>query len=86
MIRFNVLPKPAINFSVKSEENRITVEKASVVYMGGEPYDGEYEVIPRLTQQILETKDKLLEQDLVIEKIPITSVSNQSGGNTIIIG
>lgn len=86
MIRFNVLPKPAINLSVKSQENRITVEKASVVYMGGEPYDGEYDVVPRLTQQILETKDKLLEQDLVIEKIPITSVSNQSGGNTIIIG
>lgn len=86
MVWFNVLPRSSINFSVASKEIGITVEKAAVVYMGGDPYDGKYEIIPKLTQQILGTKNKLLAEDLLVDKIPITSVSNQSGGNTIIIG
>lgn len=52
----------------------------------GEPYEGTYEVTPKFTEQKLLTANKVLAEDVTIEKIPITKVSNTSGGNTIIIG
>jgi hypothetical protein len=53
---------------------------------GGEPYVGEYEVTPRLIEQTLLTKNKIMREDMVIKTIPITTVGNNSGGNTVIIG
>jgi hypothetical protein len=36
--------------------------------------------------QILRTEDKVLSEDIVIEKIPYAEVSNTAGGTTVIIG
>ena len=50
-------------------------------------YNGRYSVIPMAdVAQQLRTKDKVLEENIVIEKIPYTEVSNEAGGNTVIIG
>lgn len=49
-------------------------------------YDGDYDVIPRVYQQILETKDKLMLDDVVVEVIPILKVTNLSDGYTVTIG
>lgn len=49
-------------------------------------YDGEYIVTPKLEEQTMPTKGKVMEDDVKINKIPITVVSNESGGNTVIIG
>lgn len=49
-------------------------------------YDGPYEVTPRVTAQTLPTARKILTDDLTVREIPITSVANAAGGNTIIIG
>ena len=49
-------------------------------------YEGKYTVAPKLSEQTLPTRKKFLSEDVRIEKIPITRVSNTSGGNTIIIG
>ena len=51
-----------------------------------EKYTGSYEVTPKVTAQTLPTKDKLMREDVVVREIPITRVSNTSGGNTIISG
>lgn len=49
-------------------------------------YDGEYEVTPRLEEQILPTKDKSMIDDVTVDPIGVLRVSNPSGGLTCTIG
>jgi hypothetical protein len=43
-------------------------------------YDGEYIIIPKAYEdQNLETKDKLLEKDILVKKVPSYEVSNKDG-------
>lgn len=51
-----------------------------------EVYTGDYDVIPKVSPQSLETAEKLLTKDVTIEAIPYYEVSNSSGGVTVIIG
>lgn len=60
--------------------------KIITLYTDAPEYEGEYEVTPKLVEQMLPTSNKLLKRDVKIEKIAITRVSNTSGGNTVIIG
>lgn len=57
-----------------------------VIGEDAEPYGGEYEVTPNFQQQILETADKKMNQNLTIEQIPYAEVMNPSGGLTLTIG
>ena len=50
-------------------------------------YDGEYRITPLpLVEQILQTSQTLLEQNIVVEPIPYAQTSNSAGGYTVIIG
>lgn len=49
-------------------------------------YDGVYQVTPKLESKILATRNKLMTDDVTVEEIPISSVSNTAGGTTVIIG
>lgn len=49
-------------------------------------YEGVYDVTPTVDGQILATENKLMGKDLRIKEIPITEVSNNSGGTTVTIG
>ena len=49
-------------------------------------YEGDYNVIPRVYQQTLETKDKLMLDDVTVEIIPLSRVINLSNGYTVTIG
>ena len=51
-----------------------------------EVYDGSYNVIPRVYQQVLPTKDKLMTDDVTVEVIPLAKVLNPSNGYTVTIG
>lgn len=51
-----------------------------------EYYDGSYIVTPKVEDQVLQTSDKLMSDDVTIKAIPFYSTSNQSGGETIYIG
>lgn len=56
---------------------------------GGSPlpyYDGAYEVTPRKVEQILETKNKSMRDDVKVNEIPYLEVSNPQGGLTATIG
>lgn len=53
--------------------------------VGGDLYTGPYEVVPLVTSQMLETKHKVLAQDLTICEIPYAAVSNPAGGITATI-
>lgn len=46
-------------------------------------YEGSYSVIPKTYEQTLETKNKSMIDDLVVEEIPYSEVSNPSGGKTV---
>ena len=49
-------------------------------------YEGEYTVTPKVEEQTLATARKILNEDVVVEKIPYFEVSNNSGGITASIG
>lgn len=51
-----------------------------------ERYEGDYDVIPRVYQQVLPTKDKLMIDDVTIEIIPLEKTLNISNGYTATIG
>lgn len=67
-----------------SAEQEGEVEYAE--YIQPDLYDGETTVTPRATQVILETADTYLEQNVVIDPIPYTEVTNLAGGKTVTIG
>lgn len=51
----------------------------------GEEYEGEYTIIPSIEEQSMNTKDKLLKENVIIESIPYYETSNESG-KTVYIG
>ena len=51
-----------------------------------ERYEGSYLIIPAAyDDQVLETKNKLCTENIVVEKVPLWETSNLSGGNTVYI-
>lgn len=49
-------------------------------------YTGSYDVTPMVEPQSLETKEKLMTDDVRINQIPYYEVGNTSGGSTVYIG
>lgn len=49
-------------------------------------YEGPYNVIPKLEEQVLATKNTSMSDDVTVEEIPVARVSNPSGGKTCTIG
>lgn len=49
-------------------------------------YDGEYDIMPTTEDQTFSTAQKIMLDNLVVEKIPYAEVSNASNGTTAIIG
>ena len=53
----------------------------------GEVYEGPYTVTPLVKNQVeLLTKAKLMEENVIVEKVPVSETSNEAGGYTIYIG
>ena len=86
MVRINVSSGPAVTFRFgKTSSPAVAVELGRPVYMGGEPYEGPYDVTPKVTAQTLPTAKKLMREDVSVRAIPYFDVSNPAGGNTIYI-
>lgn len=49
-------------------------------------YDGPYTATPKFESQELETKDKMMKENVEIEPIFVSKVTNLSGGTTVYIG
>jgi hypothetical protein len=73
------------DFSEDSMELESDFENLQIVNIAGDPYIGDYAVTPKTEQQILPTKGKTMAEDVTIHPIPIFTVSNTSGGNTVYI-
>lgn len=54
---------------------------------GSPPYNGAYEVTPKVHDDIvLYTRNKQMAENVLVRKIPQHEVTNISGGQTLIIG
>ena len=86
MVRLNVSSGPSVTFRFgQTVSTAMAVELGRPVYLGGEPYEGPYDVTPKVTAQTLKTAQKLMREDVSVRAIPYFDVSNPAGGNTIYI-
>ena len=83
IIEFDIQVNNELDISLSAQDNTLdmTIEHGS----GGKlpVYDGEYEVIPKVDAQLLETKNKSMTNDVQIQPIPYSEVSNPEGGVTV---
>lgn len=88
MIEFAVTFSPGADLKVEFSENvPLDVDMGQVMEVPTEPaYTGEYEVIPKFTEEVLKTKNKLMKDNVVVYPIEVARVSNPSGGTTVYIG
>lgn len=50
-------------------------------------YTGEYEVTPKIDEEtVLDTAHKVLSDNVTVREVPMFEVTNEAGGNTLIIG
>lgn len=54
--------------------------------VGYADYNGDCHVTPKCSEQILPTRDKHMTDDVTIRAIPMYTVSNETGGDTVYIG
>ena len=54
-------------------------------YVGGEPFNGDYTVTPKVDSQIMATKGKVMLDDVTVKEIPFFDVTNSGGGSTVYI-
>lgn len=62
--------------------------KLDIGYSGNvyEHYQGEYIISPKINSQIMSTKDKVMDDDVLIKEIYINETENSSNGLTVQIG
>lgn len=78
-----------IDFETEVVQNDFDIEFAEAIIVQGERlpnYEGEYNVIPRVNEQTLNTKDRSMVKDVKVEAIPYVEVTNVGGGYTATIG
>ena len=76
------------------EDLDIIIEETPIINLtieegGGSPlpyYNGSYSVVPRKIEQVLETKNKSMRDDVTIDPINYAEVTNPQGGKTATIG
>lgn len=76
-------------FTLEEPEYEFTIEEAIIIHEGGgyDVYDGQYEVTPSAHNPIvLETREKLMADDVTVLKIPYYETSNESGLTVYIAG
>ena len=78
---FEILPDDGNVLGKVTVTARVPGGKGDVV-----EYEGDYEVTPKFEAQTLETASKVMLDDVTVKEIALTVVSNESGGNTIVIG
>ena len=86
MVRLKVSSDQVVTLHIgKPTHLTMSTELGRPVYLGGEPYDGPYDVTPKVTAQTLQTAQKFMREDVSVRAIPYFDVSNPAGGNTIYI-
>lgn len=73
---------------VSDDSEEFSMEMDMSVVIGGQApyYTGSYEVNPSFSEQTLETRNKILEEDVTVHAIEVSRTSNPAGGTTVYIG
>lgn len=68
-----------------AQQSAVSVRITGTAVIDAPEYAGPYDITPLLSAQTLPTAKRLLQQDVIIEKIPQYEVSNDYG-TTLILG
>lgn len=74
---------PKIGIKIRTPTIKAKLYRATVGSVA-EEYDGEYTVVPKTHEQELDTKNKLMKDNVTVKKIPYHEVSNDTGTTVII--
>lgn len=75
-----------VQFATGMETDIIEIDAPMEIGVGlPDYYTGATTVIPSVVEQILETADKLMRDNITVEEIPYSQVSNPAGGWTVTI-
>ena len=75
-----------IRFKILDSTINMRVSDAEVVYSSaGDPYTGSYTITPKVNEQTMSTRNKLMQDNITIKAIPFYETDN-SLGTTIYIG
>ena len=80
-----VTPQEIHVVNVQTDVARPMSIKTAVIHVDGDPYEGPYEVTPKITAQTLDTHDKHMKDDVTVLEIPYYETSHQDG-LTVYIG
>lgn len=68
-----------------TQQHAVSVRITGTAVVSAPEYAGPYDITPLLSAQTLPTAKRLMQQDVIIEKIPQYEVSNDYG-TTLILG
>ena len=73
-----------IKLTIKQQDAPIRLSVQASQGGSGEIYTGAYEVTPNTSEQVLDTKDKVMVKDVTVHEIPYAETSNLYGTTAII--
>lgn len=76
---------PGFRVIFKEDKMRVGFQQVQTITEVNNPYNGEYSIRPKMDEQILPTKGRVLFEDVVVQAVPVIRTSNTSGGTTIYI-
>ena len=82
-------PSQRVNVVVTNTNQNVGVRQDVItipVYKDVPEYEGAYDITPKVVEQRMATKNKLMTDNVTIRSIPFFNVSNDSGGSTVYIG
>lgn len=85
-IRFELCDLPALSFDLSGiSALRFDLGGMPVSIVSGTPYEGDYVVIPKAdAATVLPTKDKTMQDDVTVQKIPYYETANPTGDTVYI--
>lgn len=86
-ISFSIEEDEAIEFDLFDVDDLDYADDEYIKQLASEypDYEGQYEVTPDMDGEQLETSNRLLRNNVVVNPIPYSKVTNPSGGYTAII-
>lgn len=69
-----------------NETLRATLTQGPMMVSSCPDYEGEYIIRPAVHEQEMETENRRMKENLIVQEIPYMEVTNASGSTTVIIG
>lgn len=74
-----------LDITIETMEQELELELETPGYVPP-TYEGPYTVTPDFTNQVLETAEKMMSDDVIVNEIPVAEVTNPAGGLTLTVG